>query len=492
MGIIVNQSIKNAVISYIGIGIGFITTIQLYPNILNTDQFGLTRILIAFTTICVQFINFGIPNSIIKYLPELSQKINERSRLFWAFLIPPVLSLALFAVLILFFNEPLLSLYDSDSKLLDSYFLYIIPLVAFSSLFSVLNSFIKAQFNTVFASFLQDVLLRILMVVNLILFYFGIISFELLILIFVANYGLQYLLLLFYAFKNKLIGIPPILSVFDKQTIKKIGTYSFYSFFSGLTMLLIGNIDLLMVGTFNGLAESGIYAIALYVGSVILIPKKAIVKISFPVIAKSFQNNDLKNIRNVYKQTALNQLLAGLLLYIGVLANMDNLYAMLPQEYAAGSSVILIIGIGNLIEMATGANGQIIIASKYYRFDFYSSWILVILAIVLNIILIPSYGVNGAALATTISILFYNLIKLIFVWIKLRIQPFSKNLIGILCSGLTLLFLSSISPSFENIYLDIVTRSSLIAFLYISTVWFFNLSDEVNDTILKILKKIKS
>ncbi|MDR9417273.1 MAG: oligosaccharide flippase family protein, partial [Gracilimonas sp.] len=458
--------------------------------ILDTDQFGLTRVLIAIMTISAQIINFGVPNSVIKYYPELSLKTDNKQGLFWAFLVPPVFGLLVFSIIILFFDDLILNLYNTGSTLLSDYFLYIIPLVAFSVAFALLNSFVKAQFNTVFASFLQDVLLRVLMIIDLLLFYFEVISFDLFILIFAGNYGIQYLMLLGYALKNNLLNIRPSFSVFDTETIKKIRTYSFYSFFSGLTMLLIGNIDLLMLGTYNGLAESGIYAIALYVGSVILIPKKSIVKISFPVIANSFQKNDLDNVEKVYKQTSLNQFLTGLLLYIGIVANIDNLYAMLPEEYANGTIVIVIIGLGNLIEMITGANGQIIIASKYFRFDFYSSWILMLLAITLNVLLIPIYGLAGAALATTSSILLYNAVKVIFVWIKLQIQPFSFRLVGIVLTGLILLYLSSLFPGFENIYLDILIRSFMIAILYIGSVWIFKLSDEVNEFLAKYWQKI--
>lgn len=490
MGIIINQSLKNAAISYLGIAIGFVTTIQLYPHILDADQFGLTRILIAIMTLCTQVINFGIPNSIIKFFPELSKKTETPGGLFWAFLIPPAIGLFIFVGLVLFFNEYLLSFYSLDSKLLPEYYLYIVPLVVFSVAFSLLNAFIKAQFNTVFASFLQDIVLRLLMIVELILYFFQIISFDVFLLLFTANYALEYLALLIYALKNNLLKVTPILTVFNRITRTQIRQYSFFSFFSGLTMLLIGNIDMLMVGTYNGLSQTGIYAIALYVGSVIAVPKKSITKISFPVIAEAFQKNNLESVQKVYKQTSQNQFLAGLLLYVGVIANIDNLYAMLPQEYANGGIVIIIIGLGNLIEMVTGANGQIIIASKYFRFDFYSSWVLMILAITLNMFLIPKFGLSGAAMATASSILFYNLIKVIFVWVKLNIHPFTWQLIGILITGLVILYLSSLIPNFPNIYVDILIRSISIASLYGISIWAFNLSDEVTQFIRQTWNKI--
>ncbi len=490
MGIIIKQSLRNAIISYIGIIIGFVTTIQLYPHILEADQFGLTRILIAISTISVQIITFGIPNSVIKFFPSLSKKTDNPSGIFWAFLIPPVIGFLTYALILVFFKDFVISFYESGSGLLEDYYLYIIPLVLFTVSFSVLNSFVKAQFNTVFASFLQDILLRVMMIFDLVLFYFDFITFETFMLIFIGSYALLYVLLFGYALKENLLNFQPVLQIFDPETRKQIRSYSFYSFFSGLTMLLIGNIDLIMVGTFSGLEQTGIYAIALYVGSVIIVPKKSITKISFPVIAAAFQRNDIQNVKEVYKQTSLNQFLAGLIIYVGVIANIDNLYQMLPKEYVDGSIVIIIIGLGNLLEMVTGANGQIIIASKYFRFDFYSSWILVLLAIALNAILIPNFGLKGAALATASSILVYNLIKVVFVWIKFKMQPFTWKALGVLVTGIATLFFSFLIPQLENIYVDIAVRSLLMASVYFAAVWIFKLSDEVNNFISEQLKKV--
>ncbi|MCP9290981.1 polysaccharide biosynthesis C-terminal domain-containing protein [Gracilimonas sediminicola] len=490
MGIIIKQSLRNAIISYIGIIIGFVTTIQLYPHILEADQFGLTRILIAISTISVQIITFGIPNSVIKFFPALSKKTDNPSGIFWAFLIPPAIGFLAYSLILIFFRDFVISFYDSGSGLLEEYYLYIIPLVLFTVSFSVLNSFVKAQFNTVFASFLQDIFLRVMMILDLVLFYFDFITFDTFMLIFIGSYALLYLLLFGYALKEKLLNFKPVLQIFDKDTREKIRSYSFYSFFSGLTMLLIGNIDLIMVGTFNGLEQTGIYAIALYVGSVITVPKKSITKISFPVIAAAFQRNDIQNVKEVYKQTSLNQFLTGLIIYIGVIANIDNLYEMLPKEYVDGSIVIIIIGLGNLLEMVTGANGQIIIASKYFRFDFYSSWILVILAITLNAVLIPMFGLQGAALATAASIFTYNIIKVIFVWVKFKMQPFTWNLLGLLATGIAILLLSYLVPQFENIYVDIAIRSICMAAVYFAAVWIFKLSDEVNNFISEQLKRV--
>lgn len=490
MGIIIKQSVRNAGISYVGILIGFISTIKLFPNILEADQFGLTRVMLAIALVSVQTINFGIPSTIVKFFPSLSKMTSNPGGLFWAFTIPPLIGLCAFIVLYLVFKEAIIGMHQEDADLLSNYYLYVIPLVFFISSFGILTAFAKVNLDTVFASFLQDIFLRVVIILILVLYYFDIINFDHFILLFILNYALQYLLLLAYCIFKRQLSLKPVFSMFNKMQRNEILSYSFFALFSGLTMVLVGNIDLIMVGTFEGLASSGIYAIALYVGAVILVPKKAIGKISHPIISKSFAENDMHNIESVYKQSSSNQYLAGFLIYIGVLANLDNLYAMLPPEYSAGGIVIVIIGLANLFDMITGANGQIIISSKYYRFDFYSSVILMVSAVILNYILIPDYGIKGAALATATSIFIINTARVIYVWVKLRMQPFSVKLIGTTVCGLVILFLSEISPTLDNIYLDILVRSAFITLLFLLTIRFFKLSAEVNNIIDQTLKKM--
>lgn len=489
MGIIINQSIRNAVISYSGIILGFISTVILFPHILGAERFGLTRTLIAIMTICVQLVNVGIPNSIIKFFPALSDKTKNPPGLYWIFIIPPLIGFIIYGIIFLFLKDFILGLYV-DSSLLTNYYHFIIPLVFSLAAFGILNSFLTASLDTVFASFLRDVLIRVVVIIDLILFYFEIINFDQFVLIFVLNYSLQYILLFIYALKKRYINFRPSRKPIDKLARKDISQYSFFAFFSGFTMILVGNIDLIMVDIFKGLEQTGVYAVALYVGAIISIPRRSIAKISFPIISNSFKKNDFDNIRNIYTQSSLNQLLVGLLIYIGILSNLENLYSLLPNTFADGATVIIIIGLANLFDISTGANGQIIISSQYYKFDFIASLILMITSIILNLLLIPIYGLTGAAIATASSIFIYNAIKMVFVWMKFKMHPFKWSTLAIITLGISILFLISLVPMLFNNYIDIVLRSSLITLTYMAFVWVFNLSDEINSTIKRLIARI--
>ena len=78
-----------------------------------------------------------------------------------------------------------------------------------------------------------------------------------------------------------------------------------------------------------------------------------------------------------------------------------------------------------LIIMVFGYSSELISLSKYYKFNVLTILILAIIGIILNIILIPVFGLTGAAAASLTSIIIFNIIKYIFIKIKFGISPFT-------------------------------------------------------------------
>ena len=79
------------------------------------------------------------------------------------------------------------------------------------------------------------------------------------------------------------------------------------------------------------------------------------------------------------------------------------------------------------MDMYSGLNGTILVTSKKYRYDFTFSLMLVALTVASNALLIPRWGMTGAALATMITVLAYNAIRIASVWKFYRIQPFALS-----------------------------------------------------------------
>jgi O-antigen/teichoic acid export membrane protein len=196
-------------------------------------------------------------------------------------------------------------------------------------------------------------------------------------------------------------------------------------------------------------------------------------------------------VEKLYQRTALNQLIAGSLVFIGVWANLHNVTDLLPEEYVGIYWVVVVVGLAKLINMATGVNGHIIMNSRFYRYDLYTNILLLVLTIGTNLLLIPVYGIVGAALATAISIFVYNFVKFIIVWVKFDMQPFQWNAGAIVGIAAVCLYISEQIPYMINFFVDVTVRSLIILLLFTSAVILFRLSEDFQNLALESLKRLK-
>jgi O-antigen/teichoic acid export membrane protein len=112
--------------------------------------------------------------------------------------------------------------------------------------------------------------------------------------------------------------------------------------------------------------------------------------------------------------------------------------------------------------------------------------------VVLNILLIPLYGIAGAAAATGLSVITYNIVKLVYVWIKFRMQPFTLRSLGMLLNGCIVLLLSFLIPEFSNIFVDIIIRSGLMTAAYVLLIWLLDLSPEFKNAAREFIRKLSA
>jgi O-antigen/teichoic acid export membrane protein len=159
--------------------------------------------------------------------------------------------------------------------------------------------------------------------------------------------------------------------------------------------------------------------------------------------------------------------------------------------YEAGAYVVLLIGGTKLVDMIFGPSSEIIVLSKYYWFNIIVVSILAISGLILNYILIPQFGIMGAAIATAISIILFNCIKYLFIFIKLRIQPFNFSFVKIfaICGVCILINLSL--PQFQNSYVDILFRSGIITIVFGGLALWLNISEEGGKLFTKGVNFIK-
>ena len=112
------------------------------------------------------------------------------------------------------------------------------------------------------------------------------------------------------------------------------------------------------------------------------------------------------------------------------------------------------------------------------------------ITIATNYILIPKYGINGAAMATAISVLLFNLIRLVLIKVKMNMHPFSLNTLKTIIVLLVIYYLHQYLPKFSILLLDIFWKSSLTIIIYIPLVLILNLSDDITAIVKELRGRI--
>jgi O-antigen/teichoic acid export membrane protein len=487
MGIIEKQATRNAIYSYAGAGLGFITLIWLAR--LGTAQNGVIRILISYAALFSQFANLGFTSVTIRFFPYFRNKDKGHHGFLFYALIVSLIGFIIFVFAFLILKPQLIDSNQLKSPLFITYLFYLIPLTFFTIFFNIFDSYLRAGFSSVIGSFTKDFLQRILILIALAFYFFKMIDFNVFMFLYISFTCLPTLMLLFYIIKQGEWHIKPVRDFMSTELRNEMLKLSIYSILSGGAGAIILNIDAIMVNQMLGEGKTGIYGIAFSFGAIIIIPARSLYRITSSIVAENFKANKIEEIHKLYKQSCNGQLVVGLLLFIGIWANINNIMQLLTAEYATGKYVILIIGAGYLVEMATGINQVIIANSAYYKYDTYFVFLLVGITVLFNYMLIPVYGIMGSAIATASTILFGNTLRYVLLFRKYKMQPYDVNTLKLIAIGIIALLPGYFIPTLGNLFIDIAVRSSIVGGIFILLILKLEAAPELNNKIRKNLKR---
>lgn len=487
MGIVIKQSIKNTIITFIGFAIGGINNIYMYPVFLGKDYLGLTNYILSAASILYPIMSFGIQNTLIKFFNENNKTEAELSSyISYMLLLPLLIVIPFFGLFYLFYDN--IALYESSKNGIVYDFVWEIPIIAFFiGYFEIFYAWLRAHMKSVFGSFVKEVFVRILITLSLFAVYFKWISLSEFIHSLVLVYGISLLVIIYYANKVKSIQLN---KKFPKNT-KSIFVFTILILFSASVANMLLDIDKYMINQFLKIENIAFYSMAVYLAMVISVPQRAMHQITYPITAKLISENKWEELNELYKKSSVTLQVIGGLIYIGILVNIKQIYELLPDEgYDNGLFVVFTIGLSKYFDVILGNNNSIIFNSKYYKMVLLLGVLLVFVIVGLNLIFIPKYGINGAALATLIAIGLYSLAKLFFVVLKMKLFPFTKKTIvsfalTIVSFGVFYFWDFSFHP-----FVNIILKSILVSIFYLGLSYYLKISSDINFVMNSVFKRI--
>ncbi|WP_452603307.1 oligosaccharide flippase family protein [Pontimicrobium sp. MEBiC06410] len=484
MGIVIKQSIKNILITYIGFAVGAINVLFLFTKFIDPVYYGLITFILSTANILMPLMAFGVNNTIVKFYSSFKTRKSQNGFLSLMLVLPlgVIIPFALFT----FFNLEKISVFIAQENVkVKEYTWYIFLTAIVFAYFEVFYAWSKVQLKSVFGNFMKEVFHRICITLLLISLYYKLLTVHVLIESIIVVYSIRMLIMMFYAFSLK----PPVFKFVKLSLFIPILKYTSLIIIAGSVANIILEIDKFMIGQYVAIENVAYYGVAIYIATVIGVPSRSMHQITHPLTAKLLNENNKVDLKILYKKSSLNLLIISGFIFLIVILNVNQLYNLLPNEYAGGFIVVLAIGLVKLFDNMLGNNNSILFNSDYYRVILLLGIVLAVCTALLNIAFIPKFGINGAAYATCIAIFIYNTIKVLFVYAKFKMLPFSLNtlkaLILILICGFGFYFWEF---QFHPI-LNIVLKSLLISLFYGVIVYRFNFSEDISILINKLLKR---
>ena len=210
----------------------------------------------------------------------------------------------------------------------------------------------------------------------------------------------------------------------SKELLWKIVHYSKFTVLSGISSLVILKADVLMLGYFRTPQEVGVYGMALFVNEAVNVVFDSVLRVCLPKASALSGAGDERKIRILFRQSVKN-------IYIGIIPIVAVIAVVAPTaihliykgKYDDSIMLVYLFLASSLVKPVGYVAGVILGATGNIRLDNRNCWISAVLNVICNFLLIPRFGVMGAAIASTVSFTSLTLLH----YVSLRTVVFYKG-----------------------------------------------------------------
>jgi len=261
---------------------------------------------------------------------------------------------------------------------------------------------------------------------------------------------------------------------------------------TGFTYLFVSKTDKVLLGYFLTSKDVGIYTPALVIANLLIFISSAFKYIFLPIVSEHFSKKDMAGLEPLFKSTSKWNFLIVLPIFLFILMFPKEILTILyGSRYTSGYVALIILSLGISINDFAGTSANILVAGGRTKLNLACEVIAAVTNIVLNVILIPIYGIVGAAVATGISYLTRNISSLSFVYRVYGIHPYTKNYLNIVFSGLVaaviVYFLKIYSPF--SWWATMLILGTVFIVIYMAAALFSRSLDKNDHVILEAIER---
>lgn len=479
------QAVWFTLINYVGVVIGMVSTLFIYPQ--DKDLLGIIRFVDGFAQILYPIMVLGASTALLNFQPKLNDFLQRKLfsysmiSIFWMIVFSGVGVALLYAFASL------------ENKEYYGFAFAIAICLAYVDLFKRQATNLQ---KLAIPTFFEKIIPKLSLPFAFILMVYFSQSIPTGLSVYLLSFVFMLVLLGVYLSRHFTPAYTlNFKDLFQEVSKKNYYQYSLYAFCASLGSFFAFRIDSVMIPEFLSNEANGDFNIGVNLANALMIPATGVFALYSPIISKALKENDLSLLKIKYAEVAKNLFFIGMILYGCVLLGMHDFFQLLPtaDKLLPTLPILYILGANVVLNMATGFNTEIIAYSQFYRFNLLAIVSLAVMNVGLNywILTQTDYGIIGVAWASLISMLIFNVSKLIFIYRKFSIVPVNSSYIKtILLSGFVLAFSYYLPIEIFEKY-NFVMKCFVYVSLFSGIVYFSKWVPEFNISLLSIFKKLK-
>ncbi|MCK5642696.1 MAG: flippase, partial [Gammaproteobacteria bacterium] len=242
-------------------------------------------------------------------------------------------------------------------------------------------------------------------------------------------------LIIVYTAKRLQFPLRPLTNIRTNLVARELLLFSLPLVAVGMLHMILVWIDTIMIGGFKTSTDVGLYNAAHPLAQFISMPLTAMLLIYMPITSGIYGRGEMHQMRRNFSILTKWLCAATLPLFLIMFFFADTIIGFLfGAGYEEAASALRILSLGGIINNVLGPNGATLIALGKTHFVMWAMLATVVLNIILNAVLIPPMGIEGAAIASVGALTLINILRCVKLYSISKVHPLSRNLMKIILS----------------------------------------------------------
>lgn len=286
---------------------------------------------------------------------------------------------------------------------------------------------------------------------------------------------------------------PPRKNIHIHFKFKKLLSFSIPVVFAQFANSSSGMIDTILLGSLSIAQNVGIYNIALKVALLGGIVLSSFNMMFAPMISELHSKEKRNALHGLYSSITKWVFTLSLPIFLFLMVYSKQVLFLFGPEFVAGQACLIIICFGQIVNASTGPSGIMLLMSGHPYLNLTINVFSLVLLIILNLILIPLYGIVGCAEAVAASIVLANIIRVVMVHCYFGMNPYNFTYMKPLFSSILCIITIKIFTNVINVKQDLwflAITVFLFLLLYFSILKLLKLDDSDQFVFNKIKNKV--